>query len=120
MTINYLFVYGTLKPGKLRHYYLNRIHGTWSDAYCYGNWINNIDIGYPVISLDNNGEKIKGKLFFSKQLKNILRQLIHMRAVNTKDQLLMYILKMDHLLSPIFMKLKIKIKSYFICVYFNV
>jgi len=75
MTINYLFVYGTLKPRDKAGYYLNRIHGTWSDAYCYGNWIKNVDIGYPVISLDNNGEKIKGKLFFSKQLKNILRQI---------------------------------------------
>ena len=75
MTINYLFVYGTLKPRDKAGYYLNRIHGTWCDAYCYGNWIKNVDIGYPVISLDNNGEKIKGKLFFSKQLKNILRQI---------------------------------------------
>ena len=53
MTINYLFVYGTLKPRDEAGYYLNRIHGTWSDAYCYGNWIKNVDIGYPVISLDN-------------------------------------------------------------------
>ena len=75
MTINYLFVYGTLKPGSEAHYYLARIHGIWSDAYCYGNWIKHTNIGYPVISLDDNGVKIKGKLFFSKQLKNILRQI---------------------------------------------
>ena len=48
------------------------------------------------------------KTLFSQQLKYYVR-LIHMRAVNTKDQLLMYILKMDHLLSPIFMKLKINL-----------
>ena len=72
MTINYLFVYGTLKPGGEAHYYLGRMHGIWSDAYCYGNWVKGTDIGYPVISLDDNGEKIKGKLFFSKQLKNVI------------------------------------------------
>ena len=75
MTINYLFVYGTLKPGSEAYYYLARIHGIWSDAYCYGNWVKDTNIGYPVISPDDNGEKIKGKLFFSKQLKNILRQI---------------------------------------------
>ena len=72
MTVNYLFVYGTLKPGGEAHYYLGRMHGIWSDAYCYGNWIAHTDIGYPIISLNDNGEKIKGKLFFSKQLKNII------------------------------------------------
>ena len=75
MTINYLFVYGTLKPGSEAHYYLARIHGIWSDAYCYGNWIKHTNIGYPVISLDDNGVKIKGKLFFSKQLKNIIYEI---------------------------------------------
>ena len=75
MTINYLFVYGTLKPGSEAYYYLARIHGIWSDAYCYGNWIKHTNIGYPVISLDDNGEKIKGKLFFSKQLKNIIYEI---------------------------------------------
>ena len=29
------------------------------------------DIGYPIISLNDNGEKIKGKLFF-KAIKNII------------------------------------------------
>ena len=75
MRIDYLFVYSSLKPGGEAGYYLDRIHGIWSNAYCYGNWTKNIDIGYPVISLNNNGEKIKGKLFFSKQLKNILYEI---------------------------------------------
>ena len=57
MTINYLFVYGTLKPGGEAHYYLARMHGIWSNAYCIGNWIEHTDIGYPIISLDDNGEK---------------------------------------------------------------
>ena len=75
MTVNYLFVYGTLKPGGEAHYYLARMHGIWSDAYCYGNWVKDSNIGYPVISLDDNGEKIKGKLFFSKQLKNVIYEI---------------------------------------------
>lgn len=75
MRINYLFVYGTLKPGGEADYYLDRIHGKWSNAYCYGNWVKHTDIGYPIISLDDNGEKIKGKLFFSKQLKNIIYEI---------------------------------------------
>ena len=75
MTINYLFVYGTLKPGSEAFYYFARIHGIWSVAYCYGNWVKDTKIGYPVISLDDNGVKIKGKLFFSKQLKNIIYEI---------------------------------------------
>ena len=75
MTINYLFVYGTLKPGSEAHYYLARMHGIWSDAYCYGNWVKDTNIGYPVISLIDSGKKIKGKLFFSKQLKNIIYEI---------------------------------------------
>ena len=75
MTINYLFVYGTLKPGSEAYYYLARIHGIWSDAYCYGNWIKHTNIGNPVISLDTNGVKIEGKLFYSKQLQNIIKEI---------------------------------------------
>ena len=75
MRLNYLFVYGTLKPDGGAGYYLDRIHGVWSDAYCYGDWIKDINLRYPVISLHRNVEKIKGKLFFSKQLKNILRKI---------------------------------------------
>lgn len=84
MRINYLFVYGTLKPGGEADYYLDRIHGTWSNAYCYGNWMNNIDIGYPVISLNNNGEIIKGKLFFSKQLENIICEIDKYEGIEYK------------------------------------
>ena len=35
MTINYLFVYGTLKPGGEAHYYLANARDL-EDAYCYG------------------------------------------------------------------------------------
>ena len=75
MTINYLFVYGTLKPGGEAHHFFDQIPGSWSDAYCFGNWISDIDIGYPIISLDTNGEKIDGKLFYSKQLQNIIKEI---------------------------------------------
>ena len=54
MMINYLFVYGTLKPGGVAHHFFDQIQGSWSDAHCFGNWISDIDIGYPIISLDTN------------------------------------------------------------------
>ncbi len=75
MTINYLFVYGTLKPGYEAHHFFDQIPGTWSDAYCFGNWIDDNDIGYPIISLDTKGEKIRGKLFHSNKLKNIIKKI---------------------------------------------
>tara|TARA_B100000963_G_scaffold357876_1_gene381090 strand:- start:1658 stop:1984 length:327 start_codon:yes stop_codon:yes gene_type:complete len=75
MMINYLFVYGTLKPGGEANHYFDQIQGSWFDAYCFGNWVDDIDIGYPIISLNKNGEKIEGKLFYSNQLKNIIKKI---------------------------------------------
>lgn len=75
MTVNYLFVYGTLKPGGEAHHFFDRISGSWSDAFCFGNWIDDIDIGYPIISLDTKGEKIEGKLFQSNELKKIIKKI---------------------------------------------
>tara|TARA_X000000950_G_scaffold245972_1_gene303099 strand:- start:126 stop:452 length:327 start_codon:yes stop_codon:yes gene_type:complete len=75
MRIKYLFVYGSLKPGEKAHHYFDQIQGIWCDAYCFGNWIDDIDIGYPIISLDTNGEKIEGKLFHSNQLQNIIKEI---------------------------------------------
>ena len=75
MRINYLFVYGTLKPGREANHYFDQIQGLWLDAYCFGNWVNDIDSGYPIISLNKNGKKIEGKLFHSNQLKNIIKEI---------------------------------------------
>ena len=52
MTINYLFVYGTLKPGYEAHHFFDQIPGTWSDAYCFGNWIDDNDIGCLLYTSD--------------------------------------------------------------------
>lgn len=73
--IDAIFTYGTLKPGEEANHYLNHINGTWHHAYVFGHWINDSKIGYPVIKLDKNGEKIIGQLFKSNQLQNVLTKL---------------------------------------------
>lgn len=75
MNINALFTYGTLKPGEEAEHYLNKIKGSWCNAYTIGRWIKDSGIGYPVIKLDSNGEKISGKLFSSDKLESIIKSL---------------------------------------------
>ena len=75
MNINALFTYGTLKPGEEANYLLQKTKGSWLNAYVKGNWITNSKIGYPVIKLDPDGEKIKGKLFNSNNLESIIQSI---------------------------------------------
>ena len=73
--MDYLFTYGTLKPGNEANHFLKSINGTWFDGYVLGNWIKNSEIKYPIIELNEKGEKIFGKLFFSNQLSQIIDSL---------------------------------------------
>ena len=43
------------------------------DAYVYGDFVKDMNIDYPMIQLNENGEKISGQLFYSGELKNIIR-----------------------------------------------
>ena len=73
--MNCLFTYGTLKPGNEANHFLNSINGTWFDGYVLGNWITDSEIKYPIIELNEKGDKIFGKLFFSNQLSQIIDSL---------------------------------------------
>ena len=78
MIINSLFVYGSLQPGAANENYLNHIKGTWKQGYVLGNLISKgwgNKIGFPVIQLDNKGEKIGGWLLESDNLQNNLNML---------------------------------------------
>ncbi len=67
-TINKLFVYGTLGPGRPNEYILRNIGGSWEEASVTGKlhqegW--GATMGYPAIVLDKNGDKVEGFLFSS-------------------------------------------------------
>ena len=74
-SLNYLFCYGTLKPGEEAHHLFQSIKGSWMDAYVYGDFVTDMNIGYPIIQLNENGEKILGQLFYSEELMKIIKSL---------------------------------------------
>ena len=45
------------------------------DAYVYGYFVTDRNIGYPIIQLNENGEKILGQLFYSEGLMNIIKSI---------------------------------------------
>ena len=45
------------------------------DAYVYGYFITDRNIGYPIIQLNENGEKILGQLFYSEELIKIIKSI---------------------------------------------
>ena len=66
-----LFVYGTLGPGRPNEHILQAIGGTWECASVTGTLRNEgwgADLGYPGITLDDNGEKVEGFIFISENL----------------------------------------------------
>ena len=70
-TINNLFVYGTLVPGRSNEHILQSIGGTWEKGSVTGilhqkGW--GATMGYPAIILDENGEEVEGFLFSSEKL----------------------------------------------------
>ncbi len=68
----YLFVYGTLGPGRPNEHILSAVEGTWEDASVNGHlkpqgW--GAEMGYPGISaLDDTGDEIKGYILHSDKL----------------------------------------------------
>jgi len=70
-TINKLFVYGTLGPDRPNEHILKNIGGSWEKAHVTGilheeGW--GSAMGYPGITLDNNGAKVEGFLFSSDKI----------------------------------------------------
>ena len=45
------------------------------DAYVYGDFVNEMNISYPIIQLNENGEKILGQLFYSEELMKIIKSI---------------------------------------------
>ncbi len=68
MSINSLFVYGTLAPGRPNEHVLKKIGGTWRKGSVTGilhqeGW--GATMGYPAITLDVNGKEVNGFVFSS-------------------------------------------------------
>lgn len=69
--IKKLFIYGTLGPGRPNEHILKNIGGTWEEASVTGilhqkGW--GSAMGYPGITLNKDGDKVKGFLFSSNKL----------------------------------------------------
>lgn len=75
LSINALFVYGTLAPNCANHHIMTPIpNGEWQAAYAFGKLLPNgfgKATGYPAfIPNDKNGERIDGFIFTSPELQN--------------------------------------------------
>lgn len=71
MSINNLFVYGTLAPGRPNEHILKKVGGTWKKGSVTGilheeGW--GAAMGYPAITLSENGKEVEGLLFTSDNL----------------------------------------------------
>ena len=83
-----LFVYGTLGPGRPNEHVLSVIGGTWEEASVNGylkqqGW--GAEMGYPGIVLDDDGDEIKGYIFFQTISIIIGMNLIILKVKNTKE-----------------------------------
>lgn len=68
---NKLFIYGTLGPGRSNAHIMEPIKGTWQKAFVKGKLYEEgwgAAMGYPAITLDKEGDKVKGYLFTSEQI----------------------------------------------------
>lgn len=64
--IQKLFVYGTLAPGRPNEHILAPLGGTWQPATVHGHlqqigW--GAALGYPALTLDDAGEKVRRFIF---------------------------------------------------------
>ena len=78
MNINNLFVYGTLAPGRPNEHILKKLEGTWQKGSVTGilhqeGW--GAAMGYPAITLDENGNDVEGFLFSSDDLSRYWEEL---------------------------------------------
>ena len=77
-TINKLFVYGTLCPGRPNEHMLTKIGGTWEEGTVRGTlhpegW--GATMGYPAIVLNEEGPKVEGFVFSSDKLSDFWEEL---------------------------------------------
>ena len=66
-----LFIYGTLRKGYPNENILTNIGGKFTDSSVFGRYINvgwGVEIGCPALSLDPQGEEIRGQIFSSSHL----------------------------------------------------
>jgi len=71
--IDRLFVYGTLGPDRPNEHILTNIGGTWSNASLNGNLLQKgwgAEMGFPGLTLDENGAVVEGFVFTSENLVN--------------------------------------------------
>jgi len=69
--IEHLFVYGTLVPGRQNEHILKNIGGAFQKAYIFGDLIQEgwgASMGCPALKINENGIKIDGYIFSSKNL----------------------------------------------------
>lgn len=71
MTLQHLFVYGTLAPGRPNEHVLADLAGSWQPARVKGTlhpegW--GATMGYPAIVPDEAGEPVEGFVFSSEEL----------------------------------------------------
>ena len=69
--VEHLFVYGSLKPGHENAHLLEAIGGTWRAASVRGamrptGW--GAGMGYPALTLDDDGSEVRGFVFSSERL----------------------------------------------------
>jgi gamma-glutamylcyclotransferase (GGCT)/AIG2-like uncharacterized protein YtfP len=77
-TVDRLFVYGTLGPGRPNEHVLQAIGGSWQTGSVTGKLYQQgwgAAMGYPAIVLDNGGEEVAGFLFSSEHLSSHWPQL---------------------------------------------
>ncbi|MGK9172798.1 gamma-glutamylcyclotransferase [Yokenella regensburgei] len=66
-----LFVYGTLRPGQVNAHILAKIGGEWQPGYVLGTFYERgwgAAADFPGIVLDDNGPRVEGFLFTSRDL----------------------------------------------------
>jgi len=69
--IEYLFVYGTLAPGRPNEHVLGDVPGTWEPAKVRGDLVDHgwgAAVGYPALVLRERGPDVPGYLFASDAL----------------------------------------------------
>lgn len=66
-----LFVYGTLAPGRPNHHVLGEVPGTWRQATLRGRLFEEgwgATLGYPAIIPSDDGDEVQGFVFSSTEL----------------------------------------------------
>ena len=70
-TVQRLFVYGTLAPGRPNHHILAEVPGTWRRATLRGRLFEEgwgATLGYPAIIPSDDGDEVDGFVLVSEQL----------------------------------------------------